>query len=111
MQPAAVSAVIRQDRPLETPVNKNPTAYAKPLVVVLLVAALAIVIAQNRGPVQTHFLLITIEMPQILLLALTALSGFVVGVLASALMRRRRTWPRPPGDSSYHDEQRDERTA
>jgi uncharacterized integral membrane protein len=70
----------------------------KPAVLLLLVAALLTVIAQNRAPVQTHFLLVTVEMPHILLLALTALGGFVVGLLVSAL-RRRRVWPRPPADS------------
>lgn len=72
--------------------------YLKPLVMLLLVAALLIVIAQNRAPVQTHFLLITIEMPQILLLALTALAGFAVGLLVPALIRPRRVWPRRPAD-------------
>ena len=73
--------------------------YLKPMVLLLLVVALLIVIAQNRAPVQTHFLLITIEMPQILLLALTALGGFAVGLLVPALMRPRRVWPRRPADS------------
>ncbi len=68
----------------------NKTSVVRPVVVVLLIAALAIVIAQNRAPVQTHFLLITVEMPQILLLALTALAGFIVGLLASTLVRSRR---------------------
>lgn len=67
----------------------NKTSVVRPVVVVLLIAALAIVIAQNRAPVQTHFLLITVEMPQILLLALTALAGFIVGLLASTLVRSR----------------------
>ncbi len=72
--------------------------YVKPLVLLSLVVALLIVIAQNRAPVQTHFLLITFEMPQILLLALTALAGFAVGLLVPALMRPKRVWPRPPAD-------------
>ncbi len=82
----------------------NKTSFVKPLVIVLLIAALAIVIAQNRAPVQTHFLLITIEMPQILLLALTALGGFVVGMLVPALIRPKRVWPRPPADSRHDDQ-------
>lgn len=57
--------------------------------IAIIVAALAMVIAQNRAPVQTHFLLITIEMPLILLLALTALGGFVLGVLVALLARAR----------------------
>jgi len=76
--------------------------YAKPAAVVLLLAALAVVIVQNREPVQTHFLLITIEMPLILLLALTAGGGFALGLLAPALMRRsRRIWPRPGAASAF----------
>lgn len=70
------------------------TRYVKPIVLLLLVAGLLTVIVQNRAPVQTHFLLVTIEMPHVLLLALTALGGFVVGLLVPALMRRRRVWPR-----------------
>jgi uncharacterized integral membrane protein len=61
----------------------------------LLVAALLIVVLQNRAPVQTQFLLVTLEMPHILLLALTALGGFVVGLVAPALWRGPRVWPRP----------------
>jgi uncharacterized integral membrane protein len=57
--------------------------------IAILVAALATVIAQNRAPVQAHFLLITIEMPLILLLALTAFGGFVLGVLVALLARAR----------------------
>jgi len=49
--------------------------------IVMLVVALGIVIIQNRAPVQTHFLLITIEMPHILLLLLTAGAGFTLGVV------------------------------
>jgi uncharacterized integral membrane protein len=42
-----------------------------------------VVIVQNRGPVQAHFLFIAVEMPVILLLALTAVLGFVLGPLAA----------------------------
>lgn len=80
--------------------------YVKPIALALLLAALLIVIAQNRAPVQTHFLLITIEMPQILLLALTALAGFVVGLLVPALVRPRRVWPRPPAEPGPGGDQR-----
>jgi uncharacterized integral membrane protein len=51
--------------------------------ILALVLALGIVIIQNRGPVQTHFLLITVEMPQILLLLLTAGGGFALGLLVA----------------------------
>jgi len=75
--------------------------YVKTAAIVLIIAALAVVIVQNRAPVQTHFLLITIEMPQILLLALTAGGGFVLGLAAPALLKRsRRVWPRPDAGSA-----------
>ena len=38
---------------------------------------------QNRNPVQAHFLLITVEMPHILLLILTAGLGFTLGLLVA----------------------------
>lgn len=78
--------------------------YLKPAAVVLLLAALVVVIVQNREPVQTRFLLITIEMPQILLLGLTAAVGFALGLLAPALRRTSRVWPRPGAASSFAEE-------
>lgn len=79
--------------------------YAKPAALLLTVALLAAVIVQNRAPVQAHFLLITFEMPLILLLALTAGLGATIGLLAPALLRRsRRTWPRPGAASDFMDE-------
>ena len=83
------------------------TRYAKPAALLLTVAVLAGVIVQNRAPVQAHFLLITIEMPLILLLALTASLGAAIGLLAPALLRpSRRTWPRPGAASDFMDEPR-----
>ena len=95
----------------------NRMRYVKIAAGLLLIAALVVVVAQNRAPVQTHFLLITVEMPQILLLALTAAAGFALGLLAPALMRRsHRVWPRPDGASrsaapAGADPAADERTA
>lgn len=84
------------------------TRYAKPAAVVLLLAALVVVIVQNREPVQTHFLLITIEMPLILLLGLTAGIGFAIGLLMPALVRRsQRIWPRPGSASAFAEDSAD----
>jgi len=55
----------------------------KLIAILILVCALAVVVVQNRGPVQAHFLLITVEMPVILLLLLTAGLGFALGLLAA----------------------------
>lgn len=53
------------------------------IAILVIVCALVVVIVQNRSPVQAHFLLITVEMPVILLLLLTAGLGFALGLLAT----------------------------
>ncbi len=55
------------------------------ILLLILAILLVIIIIQNREPVQTHFLFITVEMPQILLLLITACFGFAIGVLVSLL--------------------------
>ena len=55
----------------------------KLIAILVIVCALVVVIAQNRSPVQAHFFLVTVEMPVILLLVLTAALGFVLGLLAA----------------------------
>ena len=59
----------------------------KLIVLLFLVIFLGIVLIQNLEPVKVHFLFITIEMPHILLLLLTAAGGFALG-LFTALLRR-----------------------
>jgi len=53
---------------------------ARIIVILVLIFVLGPVIIQNRAPVQTHFLFITLEMLHILLLLLTAAGGFALGV-------------------------------
>lgn len=53
----------------------------KLILIFILVVLLGVVIIQNTQPVQTKILLITIEMPLILLLLLTAALGFALGLL------------------------------
>ena len=62
---------------------------AKLIGILALVLVLGIVIIQNRAPVRTHFLLITVEMPHVLLL-LIAGGGFALG-LPVALFNRYKT--------------------
>lgn len=62
---------------------------AKLMGILILVVLLGIVIIQNRAPVQTRFLLVTIEMPQILLLLLTAGAGFALGLLVALFTKGR----------------------
>jgi uncharacterized integral membrane protein len=63
---------------------------AKLIGILVLVLALGIVIIQNRAPVRTHFLFITVEMPHILLLLITSGAGFALGLLV-ALFNRSKT--------------------
>lgn len=58
------------------------------LAVVLVVAALTLILVlQNMESVETRFLFATIEMPRAFLLVLTALGGFVIGVLTALRLR------------------------
>jgi len=58
--------------------------------ILVLVIVLGIVFIQNREPVRTHFLFITIEMPHILVLLLTAGGGFALGILTALFARSRK---------------------
>ncbi len=53
----------------------------KLILIFIIVVLLGVVIIQNTQAVQTKILLITIEMPLILLLLLTATLGFALGLL------------------------------
>lgn len=64
---------------------------AKLIVILILTLVVGIVILQNRGPVQTRLLFISVEMPQILLLFLTAVGGFFLGILVSLLTHSKTT--------------------
>lgn len=56
---------------------------AKLIAILVIVCTLVVVIVQNRGPVQAHFLFIAVEMPVILLLVLTTALGVILGLLAA----------------------------
>lgn len=58
--------------------------------ILVLVFALGAVIIQNRAPVETHFLFITIQMPHILLLVLAIGGGFALGLLVAYGMSKRK---------------------
>lgn len=57
-----------------------------------VVALLAIIIFfQNTESVNTQILFAKIEMPRAMMLIFTLLLGFVMGMVASAFLRRRKT--------------------
>ena len=66
----------------------------KLIAILVLICALAVVALQNRSPVQTDFLLISMEMPQILLLLLTAGIGFALGLLTSFFKESKPKGPK-----------------
>ena len=61
------------------------------LVVVIIIGVVAVVLAvQNRGDVNTKFLMFDATMPQFALILLTAGCAFVAGLFAGSLRRRKR---------------------
>lgn len=62
----------------------------KIIAILLIIAGLITITLQNRAPVTTHFLLVTFQLPQIVLLGLTALAGFCLGLLVSLLDRPKK---------------------
>ena len=60
------------------------------LILIAVIAVLTlIVVLQNMEPAETDILFFTLIMPRAFLLALTALAGFVVGLLVA--LRRHRS--------------------
>jgi uncharacterized integral membrane protein len=64
---------------------------AKMIGILVLALFIGIVVLQNTERVQTHIIFFTITMPRAVLLFLTALIGFIIGVLSSLLMGRKKT--------------------
>lgn len=57
-------------------------------VLLLIGLGVVLVVIQNTAPVQARFLWMTAEIPAIVLLFLTAVGGFVAGLLAAILVKR-----------------------
>jgi uncharacterized integral membrane protein len=53
------------------------------ILTVVIVVLLGALIIQNHAPVRAQLLFVAVEMPLILLLALTSGLGFILGVLAA----------------------------
>ena len=64
---------------------------AKMIGILVLALFIGIVVLQNTERVQTHIFFLTITMPRAVLLFLTALIGFIIGILSSLLVRRKKT--------------------
>jgi len=66
----------------------------KLIAILVLAVLLGIVVLQNTGTVETKFLLITVKMPQVLLLLITAGAGFCLGLLVAVVGKKKRP-PKP----------------
>jgi uncharacterized integral membrane protein len=58
--------------------------------IVILCVVAAIILFQNRAPVETHFLMVDVQTPQSILLIVLLLVGFGIGMLASHRMNRKK---------------------
>jgi uncharacterized integral membrane protein len=63
---------------------------AKLVGILILTLVLAVVVIQNRAPVETHILFATVEMPLVMLLSLTAAAGFALGLLVALVRPSKR---------------------
>ena len=61
---------------------------AKLIIIAVLAILAAIVMFQNTQMVQTKILFISIEMPRFVLLAVTGLVGFAIGILMATKKKR-----------------------
>ena len=62
----------------------------KIIIASILVILVAIMVVQNREPVETHLLFATVVMPHAVLIFITAATGFALGVLLALSVNSRR---------------------
>lgn len=60
-------------------------------IVLVLTVVLTLLVAQNTASVQAHFLGFTAEMSLVVLLFLTAVIGFISGLVTGILLKGRRS--------------------
>jgi uncharacterized integral membrane protein len=60
----------------------------KLVLLLFLIVSLAAIVLQNQAPWHVHFLWLTIEVPGIILLFLTATAGFIMGIVVTLLVKR-----------------------
>lgn len=78
----------RRDRPGPMETLQEKLRGAKPILTVLLAAAVLLLVFQNQEPVHTRFLLWRVEMPRFFLLAVVYLLGIVTGWIVFWRSRR-----------------------
>ena len=64
---------------------------AKMIGILVLAAFIGIVLLQNTESVQTKILFFSFTLPRAVLLFFTALTGFIIGVLSSLIVGRKKS--------------------
>jgi uncharacterized integral membrane protein len=64
--------------------------HVRLILVIVITLLLGVLIAQNHAPVRAQLLFVSVEMPLIVLLALTSGLGFLLGALAAHYYRITR---------------------
>ncbi len=59
----------------------------KLVTLLILLTVLIVVVAQNTAPVQARFFWLTAEIPAVVLLFLTAVGGFILGLIAALFIK------------------------
>ena len=72
----------------------------KLITIAVIVFLCMIIVLQNTEPVETHILFFTITMPRAVFIVGTTSVGFVLGVLTSLFLARKRPREGPDGTSS-----------
>ena len=62
----------------------------KIIIASVLAIIVAIMVIQNREPVATHLLFATVVMPHAVLIFITAVAGFVLGILLALSVNTKR---------------------
>jgi uncharacterized integral membrane protein len=62
----------------------------KIIIASILAIIVAIMVIQNREPVATHLLFATVVMPHAVLIFITAVAGFVLGILLALSVNTKR---------------------
>ena len=71
------------------------------IIVILIISLLALIVfVQNRQAVDTKLLFVTITMPRVLLLIVTFIMGFIVGIILAGYMLREPRKAKLPAEKA-----------
>jgi len=73
----------------------TPRKRTRTVAAIVLAAALGLFVLQNQRLVKARFLWLSGEMPLFILLFIAAAGGFILGLLAARISRRRKAGGKP----------------